>query len=86
MDDDVIQQIRALRDGLAAELSRDPRVLTLQSLNKTLAELEMILEPAKAPSAAPAAPAMSLVARLNALAPSQAIPLQSTPPQIARVA
>lgn len=82
MTDDAIKHVQALRDGLAAELNKDPRVLTLQALDKTLAELKLILEPA---GAAAAAPDSSLVARLNALSPSHAAP-RAPSLQIARVA
>jgi C1A family cysteine protease len=68
MPNNVLTQLKALRDGVAEELRRDPRYQTLQSLDKSIAEITTVLS--SAGLLPPSSQASSLTSRLHGLGPS----------------
>ncbi|WP_158808707.1 C1 family peptidase [Beijerinckia sp. L45] len=68
MPNNVLTQLKALRDGVAEELRKDPRYQTLQSLDKSIAEITTVLS--SAGLLPPTGQASSLSARLSGLGPS----------------
>ena len=79
MPNNVLNQLRSLRDGVAEELRRDPRYQTLQALDKSIAEITNVL--AAAGLLPPGKPASSLSARLSGLGPSMDALAESTSSQ-----
>ena len=82
MPNNVLNQLKTLRDGVAEELRRDPRYQTLQALDKSIAEITNVL--AAAGLLPPTKAASSLSTRLSGLAPSTealAEPTGGTPQQ-----
>ncbi len=81
MPNNVLNQLRTLRDGIAEDLRRDPRYQTLQSLDKSIAEITNVL--AAAGILPPGKPASSLSTRLSGLGPSLDSLAEPAPAQIA---
>ncbi|MDR3463369.1 MAG: C1 family peptidase [Beijerinckiaceae bacterium] len=67
MPNSVLNQLKALRDGVAQDLRKDPRYLTLQALDKSIEEISTVLSSAGLLPAS--APPSSLSQRLGGLAP-----------------
>lgn len=66
MPNSVLNQLKALRDGVAQDLRKDPRYLTLQALDKSIEEVTAVLS---ASGLLPASAAPSLTQRLSGMAP-----------------
>ena len=66
MPNSVLNQLKALRDGVAQDLRKDPRYLTLQALDKSIEEISTVLSGA---GLLPASAPPSLSQRLGGLAP-----------------